>query len=84
MKKSLMQKLLLNCDEATFLSTKAQYTNLTLKEKILFYLHRKWCPPCEDYHISNNNISKIVKDQFQESDRALEELRAKSRNGRKS
>lgn len=57
-------KMMITCDQATFLIDKEQYTPLSFKEKFDLRLHLITCKFCRLYkvesHLINDEIKKVI------------------------
>jgi len=63
--KNLMIKMMISCEEATYLIDKEQYTALSFKEKFDLKIHLMTCKLCRLYkvesHIINDKITQVFK-----------------------
>ncbi len=59
--KRLLSKFAMECDEATMLITKAQYTKISLWNRIRLKYHNIVCPPCQDWQDQNEVITTLSK-----------------------
>ncbi len=70
-----MMKMMITCEQASFLIDKEQYTPLSVKEKLDLKLHLFTCKFCRLYkvesHIVNNELKKIF--TFNETELKLSE-----------
>jgi len=57
----LMDYLMLDCKEASFLISKNLDTNISLKEKIQLKSHLLYCDFCNRYHVQSKMIDDILK-----------------------
>ncbi len=62
--KNVMMKMMITCEQASFLIDKEQYTPLSLKEKINLNMHLLTCKFCRLYkvesHLINNEIKRVI------------------------
>jgi len=58
--KNFMMKMMISCEQATFLVDKEQYTKLSKKDKIDLNLHLKTCKLCRLYKVE----SRIINDKL--------------------
>ncbi len=58
--KNIMMKMMISCEQATFLVDKEQYTALSSKDKINLNIHLKTCKLCSLYKVE----SKIINDKL--------------------
>jgi len=63
--KNVMMKMMINCEQATYLVDKEQYTPLSIKEKFDLKLHLMTCKFCRLYkvesHIINDKLTQVFK-----------------------
>ncbi len=55
-----MSKILLNCDEASSISDKHQYDEVSSWELLKLSFHNLWCKKCKVYAVQNNTITKVI------------------------
>ena len=58
--KNLMMKMMISCEQATFLVDKEQYTELSNKDKFDLNVHLKTCKFCRLYKVE----SRIINDKL--------------------
>ena len=58
--KNLMMKMMINCEQATYLIDKSEYIELSAKEKFDLKMHLVTCKFCRLYKIE----SKIINDKI--------------------
>ncbi len=62
--KHLMMKMMITCEQASYLIDKEQYTELTHREKFNLKMHLLSCKFCRLYkhesHVINDKISDII------------------------
>ncbi len=62
--KNILMKMMINCEQATYLVDKQQYTSLGFKETFDLKLHLMTCKHCRLYkvesHLMTGNISKML------------------------
>lgn len=51
------------CKDASYLKTKADYTSLSLSEKLLYYFHLAICKYCRRFVKQVNRIDALLKSQ---------------------
>jgi len=58
--KNMMMKMMISCEQATFLVDKEQYTELSKKDKFDLNMHLKTCKFCRMYKVE----SRIINDKL--------------------
>ncbi|APD07252.1 hypothetical protein UJ101_01741 [Flavobacteriaceae bacterium UJ101] len=57
----ILTKFAMDCDEATMLITKAEYTKISLWDRIRLKYHNIVCPPCQEWEDHNKVITALTK-----------------------
>jgi len=55
-----LSKLMLSCEEATFLASKSQHMGISLKEKINLRIHLFTCKFCKRYKIQIDAMVRFI------------------------
>lgn len=58
--KSMMYKMMIDCDKSTYYSNKSQYQKLNFKEKIKLDIHLFACKPCRTYDKQSAIITEKI------------------------
>ena len=58
--KNLMLKMMISCEQATFLIDKGQHTKLSLKEKFALKFHLFTCKYCRLYEVESHHINDTL------------------------
>jgi anti-sigma factor ChrR (cupin superfamily) len=58
---SLLNKILLSCQKATFLVSKQQETSLDLKETLQLKVHLMMCDVCTKWKAQTDTLTKVLK-----------------------
>ncbi|MBN4062132.1 hypothetical protein JYU20_02920 [Bacteroidales bacterium AH-315-I05] len=69
--KKLMQIMMLNCEQATFLVTKETSGTITFSEKIKMQFHLLVCKYCRLFKKQSTFLSENINHQHQHSDKCL-------------
>ncbi|MBS1772429.1 MAG: hypothetical protein JST82_06200 [Bacteroidetes bacterium] len=56
-----MKRLMLSCEQASFLIVKKEEKNLSVKERMLLWMHLSMCSLCKMFAIQNKFISDRLK-----------------------
>ncbi len=63
--KNVLMKMMINCEQATYLIDKEQYTKVSIKDKFDLNLHLMTCKFCRLYKVEsnliNNKLTKVLK-----------------------
>lgn len=57
---NLDDKILINCDEAVYLSNLSKYKKLKFNESLKFKMHTLMCKPCKTYDEHNKIIEEKI------------------------
>ena len=76
----MMHAVMLSCDDATFLISKAQYNSLNFRERIQLKLHLMGCKFCSLFEDQSQVLTDKINDinlhnvEFKLSDKAKEDI----------
>ena len=78
---NMMHAIMLSCDDATFLISKAQYNSLNLRERIQLKLHLMGCKFCRLFENQSQALTDKINDvnlhnvKFKLSEKAKRKIR---------
>ena len=62
--KTIMNKMMLSCNQATLLMEKKTDVGLTLTEKLKIRFHTSMCSGCTNYQTQTQLINELLKNHF--------------------
>lgn len=56
-----MRRMMLSCEEATYLSTKKDIEGVSMRNSMILRMHRAACKNCKNYYLQNKMITRNIR-----------------------
>ncbi|MBN1598771.1 MAG: hypothetical protein JW894_10785 [Bacteroidales bacterium] len=79
---ALMRRMMINCEEATYLTVKASVEGVSMKDVINLKMHRAGCPHCRKYFEQNKILDRSIRKHISHAVETRQPLHRLSDSGR--